>query len=368
MCTSSRTTLVSVSSSSRTMLVPSGVEVGQQPSVTGRKASSELLYCHLRSGAGMFARKALSASFTSRTLFACEALLRFGCTLYLNSWFCGASLKHTRSALDASTTVTWNCPMQTASPLRVPSPCRLAVIFSSMSTFTGSSSGLTTGAAAGSACASAAASAGAGSGMPRPDASASPGRFFARDMPFLGAPGFRVAVLLSSAIMGDDHGGEGAADSFDMLMLLMLAMGLESLKDMLLMDVALSPLPMPGGPELSPRLRRLLVISICFFFIISRASLILLCSIIMCSLSSWLSISVYVLICESVTLSRWPKEMTSSKAKTMSKACFRTSSSLTWIWQQSCTTLASSRRVSRSSRMLLALFVTSTRCSDSMGW
>mmetsp|Transcript_9207 Transcript_9207/g.21541 ORF Transcript_9207/g.21541 Transcript_9207/m.21541 type:complete len:356 (-) Transcript_9207:287-1354(-) len=355
MCTSSRVTLTSVSSSSSTICVPSDVEVGQQLKDTGRKLSSELLSCHFRSGAGALARKARDGSRTSRMLLAWDALFKFGCTLYLNSWFCGASLKQTRSALAVSRTVTLNSPVQTASPFKPPSTCSSAVIFSSISTFTGSNKGFTTAGAAGSTAFSSPPSCcGAGSAIPKPP-SMSPGRFLPRAMPFFGAPGFKVAGPVSSD-MDALHGGAGVDDSTVMLLLFV------SLKGMLWKEVASPPVAGSFG------CMTLFANSICFLLASSLASLILLCSIIWWSFSSWLSISVYVLICERVTLSLWPNEITSSKANTMSKACLRTCSSLTWIWQQSCTTFASSLKVSRSSRMLLALFVTSTRCRDSIGW
>mmetsp|Transcript_95831 Transcript_95831/g.254523 ORF Transcript_95831/g.254523 Transcript_95831/m.254523 type:complete len:285 (+) Transcript_95831:425-1279(+) len=272
MCTSSSVTLSSVSSSSSTICVPSDVEVGQQLSDTGRKASSELLNCHFRSGAGAFARKAREGSRTSRMLLVWDALLRLGWTLYLNSWFCGASLKQTRSALATSKTVTWNCPVHTASPLRPPSTCNSAVIFSSISTFTGSSRGFTTGGATGSATfSSTSACAGAGSETPKPPNMLSPGFFLPRAMPFFGAPGFRGAG--PSSAIEDVQGGEGD-DS-----MVTLVIGL-SLNDALEKDVGLSLLLMPVGAESFGWLALIFASSSCFFFAVSLASLILLCSII----------------------------------------------------------------------------------------
>lgn len=89
-------------------------------------------------------------------------------------------------------------------------------------------------------------------------------------------------------------------------------------------------------------------------------SLILLWMIILCSFSSWLSMSVFCLICCTVMFSLWPMEMTSSNAKMSSKAPRVTlSSSMEWMY--SGMVLDSKRSVSRSSRMLLDLLVTSTR-------
>merc|ERR1712194_924380 len=118
----------SVSSNSSTICVPSAVVVGQQLNVTGRNASSLLFICHFSNGAGTFALKALDASFTSKMLLECDALFRFGCTLYLNCWFCGFSLKQTRSAFEASSTVTLNSPVQDASPSSPPSLSHFASI------------------------------------------------------------------------------------------------------------------------------------------------------------------------------------------------------------------------------------------------
>ena len=80
------------------------------------------------------------------------------------------------------------------------------------------------------------------------------------------------------------------------------------------------------------------------------------------------SISRFERICWSVMLSRWPPlVMTSSNAKTRSKH-------LSWILSSarlpaiSATTFESSRSVSRSSTMFDALFVMSSRKSDSIGW
>mmetsp|Transcript_10126 Transcript_10126/g.30331 ORF Transcript_10126/g.30331 Transcript_10126/m.30331 type:complete len:292 (-) Transcript_10126:515-1390(-) len=279
MCTSSSVTLSSVSSSSNTICVPSAVAVGQQLRETGRKASSELLNCHFRSGAGAFARKARAGSFTSRMSLAWEALFKLGCTLYLNSWFCGASLKQTRSALATSKTVTWNCPVHTASPLRPPSTCMSAVIFSSMSTLTGSKSGFTTGAAASSGFSSTSLCPGAGSAMPRA-ARASPGFFLLRAMPFFGAPGFSIAG--PSSDIKAFHGGDGD----DSMVTLLIAVSLNDMLDMLDMDVGLSPPLMPVGVESFGALALCFASSSCFLFAVSLASLILLCSIIWWSFSS----------------------------------------------------------------------------------
>mmetsp|Transcript_41954 Transcript_41954/g.126701 ORF Transcript_41954/g.126701 Transcript_41954/m.126701 type:complete len:248 (-) Transcript_41954:144-887(-) len=140
------------------------------------------------------------------------------------------------------------------------------------------------------------------------------------------------------------------------------------------------PPPLPSGGDLDTpgpsMLWPLLSLPCCgiilswraFCCILSRAALILLCSIILCKFSSWLSISVKDFTCDNVTLSRWPKEITSSTAFTMSKACLRTAFSLTCVWQQSCTTLANNRKVPKSSKMLLDLLVTKRRRRASMGW
>mmetsp|Transcript_117717 Transcript_117717/g.327837 ORF Transcript_117717/g.327837 Transcript_117717/m.327837 type:complete len:322 (-) Transcript_117717:533-1498(-) len=273
MRTSSSATLSSVSSSSTTTCVPSAVVVGQQLRVTGKKPSSVLLNCHFTSGAGALARNCLDGSLTSRMLLAWDCLFRLGWTLYLNSWFCGASLKQTRSALAVSRTVTWNWPVHTASPLRPPSTCKSAVIFSSISTFTGSKRGFTTAGAAGSIGSSADSCCGAGSAIPRP-ASASPGFFLVSNMPFLGAPGLRVAGPSSGDAIDADQGGEGD-DS-----IVTLFIEGESLNDELPKDVGLSLLLMPVGALSFGCMALCFASSICFFFIVSLASLILLCSII----------------------------------------------------------------------------------------
>mmetsp|Transcript_32311 Transcript_32311/g.91610 ORF Transcript_32311/g.91610 Transcript_32311/m.91610 type:complete len:355 (+) Transcript_32311:651-1715(+) len=122
-------------------------------------------------------------------------------------------------------------------------------------------------------------------------------------------------------------------------------------------------------PLPSMRLRSTLVfsISMALRFMTSLVSLILLWMIILCSFSSWLSMSVFCLTCVAVMFSFMPAEMTSSKAKIRSKACrtmVSSSTDSTYIG----TTLESSRSVSRSSRMLLCLFVTSNRYSPSRGW
>mmetsp|Transcript_67481 Transcript_67481/g.188290 ORF Transcript_67481/g.188290 Transcript_67481/m.188290 type:complete len:315 (+) Transcript_67481:286-1230(+) len=314
MWTSSRTMALSVSSISSTTWVPSDIGDGQQANVTGRYASSLLFACHFKSGRGVFARNARCASRTSKMLFWCEALFKFGCTLYLKSWSCGASLRHTRSAFAVSRTVTRNSPWHVASLARPPSTSRSARTFSSISTFTGSSSGFTTAGAASSCVAAASLSPNAGAGSAGPKIS--PGFFLLSNMPFFGAPGLNVGPL--SLSIAEDHGGEGVGSC-----MVMLGAGSEKLFPLKL-SIAF-PL------ELSSFAcdTRNLASSICFFLAISRASLILLCSIIWWSFSSWLSISVYVFICESVTLSRCPKEITSSKAKTMSKALFNTCSSFT---------------------------------------
>mmetsp|Transcript_18197 Transcript_18197/g.50982 ORF Transcript_18197/g.50982 Transcript_18197/m.50982 type:complete len:343 (-) Transcript_18197:325-1353(-) len=111
-----------------------------------------------------------------------------------------------------------------------------------------------------------------------------------------------------------------------------------------------------------------LSISIAFFFMMSLVSLILLWMIILCSFSSWLSISQFCLTCNTVVFSLCPREMTSSKAKMRSKALMLTASSSSRPWQNSGTSLDTRRSVSRSSRMLLCLLVTSNTYKPSMGW
>ena len=109
-------------------------------------------------------------------------------------------------------------------------------------------------------------------------------------------------------------------------------------------------------------------ISCAFFFITSRVSLILDCRMILCSFSSWLSISMYCRICDMVTFSLWPCEMASSKANSRSNARAEMPSSSS-CGQDSGTILESICSTSRSSRMLLDLFVTSTRyMASSSGW
>ena len=49
--------------------------------------------------------------------------------------------------------------------------------------------------------------------------------------------------------------------------------------------------------------------------------------IILCSFSSWLSISQFCLTCMTEMFSLWPSEITSSNADTSSKACLTMSSS-----------------------------------------
>ena len=63
----------------------------------------------------------------------------------------------------------------------------------------------------------------------------------------------------------------------------------------------------------------ILSISMAFFFMMSLVSLILDWMIILWSFSSCDSISKFVLICCKLMCSRCPKEMASSKAKTISK-------------------------------------------------
>mmetsp|Transcript_22229 Transcript_22229/g.56623 ORF Transcript_22229/g.56623 Transcript_22229/m.56623 type:complete len:304 (+) Transcript_22229:775-1686(+) len=302
---SSRVTDWSVSSSSTTICVPSAVDVGQQLRDTGRNASSEDLSCHFKSGAGALARYARDGSRTSKMLLACEALFRFGCTLYLKSWFWGASLKHTRPALAASRTVTWNWPVHTASPSKPPSTCISAVIFSSMSTFTGSSRGFTTGAGAGSSMvATAPAASGAGSGAPK----MSPGFFLPSVMPFVAAFGLNGAG--PSSAPRDEAQGDGefcimSEPPRSIPLIPPPPMPPMPPPPMPLMPPPMESLPMPPPPppcasaEPKPAkppagpgvgslgaMARCFASSICFFLAVSRASLILLCSIIWCSFSS----------------------------------------------------------------------------------
>mmetsp|Transcript_75555 Transcript_75555/g.161907 ORF Transcript_75555/g.161907 Transcript_75555/m.161907 type:complete len:248 (+) Transcript_75555:533-1276(+) len=244
----------------------------------GKKASSEDLSCHFRSGAGALARKAREGSRTSSTLAACEALFRLGCTLYLKSWFCGASLKQTRSAFAVSSTVTWNCPVHVISPSKPPSTWRSAEIFSSISTFTGSSSGFTAAAATGSG-ASPTASPGAVGAMSAGSPKISPGRFFVKAMPFFVITFGLIVAAPESSAMDVDQGGE---DSCTTLGMLAWAWDIVSWKliEVGPEDGAWLSLPKPVfSASFGARIRAFFS-SICFFFAISRASFILLCSII----------------------------------------------------------------------------------------
>mmetsp|Transcript_110242 Transcript_110242/g.311996 ORF Transcript_110242/g.311996 Transcript_110242/m.311996 type:complete len:253 (+) Transcript_110242:479-1237(+) len=230
MWTSSRHASMSWSCSSMTIWVQSAFVSGQQLRATGKNSSSELFVCHFRSGAGALGRYARDASRTSRTLFACDCLFRFGCTLYLNSWLCAASLKQTRSAFAVSRTVTWNCPVHCASPSMLPSMFSSAVVFSSMSTFTGSRSGFTGAAAAGSAAACA--WSGAASGSPSAPSNPSPGFFLASFMPIFIPP----LGLMTLAEFSDCDGVQ-AGVSFSSEMFIVFWKG----SGVLLDCVALSP-------------------------------------------------------------------------------------------------------------------------------
>mmetsp|Transcript_36158 Transcript_36158/g.88997 ORF Transcript_36158/g.88997 Transcript_36158/m.88997 type:complete len:251 (-) Transcript_36158:379-1131(-) len=121
----------------------------------------------------------------------------------------------------------------------------------------------------------------------------------------------------------------------------------------------LIPVPVPERPALA-RWALLWSMETALRLASSLASLILLCRIIWCSFSSWLSISSAVLTCCRLRFSRCPMASTSSKARMRSKACSRTPSSSS-SGQNSGTSLASSRRVSRSSMMLDDLLVMSSR-------
>mmetsp|Transcript_8225 Transcript_8225/g.14104 ORF Transcript_8225/g.14104 Transcript_8225/m.14104 type:complete len:279 (+) Transcript_8225:1213-2049(+) len=129
------------------------------------------------------------------------------------------------------------------------------------------------------------------------------------------------------------------------------------------------PVTLAGNMELALALVSILdfSISLARFFMISLVSLILLCMIILCSFSSWLSISQFCLTCRMVMFSLFPSEITSSKAKMRSKACSQTASSSRDWPQNSGTSLDKTLRVSKSSRILLCLLVISTRNRFSMG-
>mmetsp|Transcript_41181 Transcript_41181/g.105291 ORF Transcript_41181/g.105291 Transcript_41181/m.105291 type:complete len:266 (-) Transcript_41181:66-863(-) len=164
------------------------------------------------------------------------------------------------------------------------------------------------------------------------------------------APKLGPTSMLSMALWGGPIPGPPPMP----LLLMPLLMELAKLLSWLLPSIAL---------------RSILVfsISIAFFFMTSLVSLILLWMIILCSFSSWLSMSVFCFTCVAVMFSLKPLLMTSSKAKSSSNAAREiasSSSGSTYIG----TTLDSSRSVSRSSRMLLCLFVTSSRYSPSSGW
>mmetsp|Transcript_12478 Transcript_12478/g.20511 ORF Transcript_12478/g.20511 Transcript_12478/m.20511 type:complete len:278 (+) Transcript_12478:438-1271(+) len=274
---SSRVMFVSVNSNSNTICVPSAVCDGQQLKEMGKKSSLVEVSRHFTNGTGMPALYFLVSSLTSRTLLACDCLFKFGCTLYLNDWSCGASLKHTRSALLASSTVTRNSPTHSASPERPPSISSLAFTCSSTSTLTGSISGLTTAGATGcGATSSLLDSTGAGSVIPRP-AKTSPGFFLPNIIPFFGALGLSGAGPESSTML---ILMDMPVDMLDM------PMSGEGLIDMLscIEELLKEGIEVPGSFVCVSR--RSFASSICFFFAISRASFSLLCLIISASFSS----------------------------------------------------------------------------------
>mmetsp|Transcript_38355 Transcript_38355/g.89521 ORF Transcript_38355/g.89521 Transcript_38355/m.89521 type:complete len:255 (+) Transcript_38355:811-1575(+) len=130
------------------------------------------------------------------------------------------------------------------------------------------------------------------------------------------------------------------------------------------------PPPIPDELPDNPALARCALfwsIDTALRFASSFASLILLWRIIWWSFSSWLSISSAVLTCCRLRFSRCPMARTSSKARIKSKHCSRTPSSSS-SGQNSGTSFASRRRVSRSSMMFELLFVIRSRYKDSMGW
>mmetsp|Transcript_25640 Transcript_25640/g.51342 ORF Transcript_25640/g.51342 Transcript_25640/m.51342 type:complete len:314 (+) Transcript_25640:462-1403(+) len=117
--------------------------------------------------------------------------------------------------------------------------------------------------------------------------------------------------------------------------------------------------PMPPSPALA-RCALFWSMAEAFFFASSFASLILLCRIMLCSFSSWLSISSAVFTCVRLIVSRCPMASTSSNASMISNAwSFTVSSSR--FGANSGTSRASSRSVSRSSMMLDDLLVTRSR-------
>lgn len=93
-----------------------------------------------------------------------------------------------------------------------------------------------------------------------------------------------------------------------------------------------------------------------------RVQLLLLLSLVIAVILPMLSHCHFALrTCMTLMFSLWPRLITSSKAKMRSKAALLTASSSSMVPAYSGTSFDSSRSVSRSSRILLPLLVTSSR-------